>query len=186
MKLAHVVGNGPSWVDFKRISDDDFVIGCNVTKVSDADVTMMSDISLCNQIQHHRRHKRKPILPDLPPVIANPGVVEWLNNSVNDCHGMVLFSTYTRPEGVRSLEMSSAHFAVLWLIDNGYTDIHVWGIDSYFKNHIYSHTDNIKMSKLKKDPERVSEVANGWKDKWDEILNNNPAVKIVLHGPKDV
>jgi hypothetical protein len=33
MKIAHVVGNGPSWVDFKRLSDQDFVIGCNVTKV---------------------------------------------------------------------------------------------------------------------------------------------------------
>ena len=180
---AHVVGNGPSWVDFKRLSDQDFVIGCNVTKVLAADATMMSDVSLCNQIQHHRRHNRKPALPKIPPVIANPGVVEWLGNPVNDCHEMILYSTYRRPEGVRSLEMSSAHYGVLWLIDHGYTDIHVWGIDSYFKNHIYSHTDNLKISKIKKDPNRVSEVATGWSDRWDQIIKGNPQVQITLHKP---
>ena len=185
MNIAHVVGNGPSWVDFKRLSDQDFVIGCNVTKVLGADATMMSDVSLCNQIQHHRRHNRKPAIPKIPPVIANPGVVEWLGNPVNDCHEMTLYSTYRRPEGVRSLEMSSAHYAVLWLIDHGYTDIHVWGIDSYFKNHIYSHTDNLKKSKLKKDPNRVSEVATGWSDRWDQIIKGNPHVQITLHAPID-
>ena len=185
MNIAHVVGNGPSWVDFKRLSDQDFVIGCNVTKVLGADATMMSDVSLCNQIQHHRRHNRKPAIPKIPPVIANPGVVEWLGNPVNDCHEMTLYSTYRRPEGVRSLEMSSAHYAVLWLIDHGYTDIHVWGIDSYFKNHIYSHTDNLKKSKLKQDPNRVSEVATGWSDRWDQIIKGNQQVQITLHAPTD-
>jgi len=150
-----------------------------------ADATMMSDVSLCNQIQHHRRHNRKPAIPKIPPVIANPGVVEWLGNPVNDCHEMTLYSTYRRPEGVRSLEMSSAHYGVLWLIDHGYTDIHVWGIDSYFKNHIYSHTDNLKKSKLKKDPNRVSEVATGWSDRWDQIIKGNPQVQITLHAPID-
>ena len=185
MKIAHVVGNGPSWVDFKRLSDQDFVIGCNVTKVLDADVTMMSDIGLCNQIQHHRRHNRKPKLPDIPPIIANPDVMKWLENPVNDNHNMTVYSTYCRPEGVKPLEMSSGHYGVLWAIDHGYVEIHVWGIDSYFENHTYSHTDQLKKSYIKRDPFRVSEVASGWKDRWDQIIKGNPQVQITLHAPLD-
>jgi hypothetical protein len=49
----------------------------------------------------------------------------------------------------------------------------------------HGYTDKIKISKIKKDPNRVSEVATGWSDRWDQIMKGNPQVQITLHAPID-
>ena len=61
---AHVVGNGPSYVNFKRIQPTDFVIGCNATKV-DADATIICDSRLFRRLTI----KHDPLVIELPVII---------------------------------------------------------------------------------------------------------------------
>lgn len=177
---AHVVGNGPSWANFNKIEDTDFVIGCNVTKVECADVTMMSDKTLCRQIQHKINHGRWQY-PPLPPVIANPDVLEWIETE-GRVKFLTIYSTYQRPADFSGNEMSSAHYGLIWAIEHGYTEIHVWGIDSYNTNNLFSHTDQIKkLSGLKQSQENSKATAERWKMHWHRIIDENPQVKVVLH-----
>lgn len=179
-RIAHVVGNGPSWTDFRKINSEDFVIGCNMTKCPDADVTMLTDIKLYTQWMHLLRWKRDAEIINVP-VIASNKVVEHM--SVTEDNRLQVYSTYEKVFGAEPLQLSSGHYGVLWAIDNGYTDIHVWGIDSYFKNHIYSYTDERIKSDLKKDPERVKNVADRWVIEWDKIIADHPEIRITLHAP---
>ena len=180
-KRVHVIGNGPSWNNFSKIDTSDFVIGCNVTKCRQADVTMMSDIKLCTQYIHMIRWNRARDCHHVP-IIASHKVVEWLKENNNEGY-LEIYSTYEKEPGLEPLQLSSGHYAVLWAIENGYTDIHVWGVDSYFDRHIYSYTDNIIPSMLKKDPDRVKNVADRWTLEWDNIIQSNPNVGVTLHAP---
>ena len=181
-KVAHVVGNGPSWIDFKKIADTDFVIGCNATKVKEANVTMMSDVALCNQVVHLRKWERVGDIVDVP-VIANHHIVDWVNISEETAQYIKIYGIYRRPDDIGPLEMSSAHYGVIWAIDNGYDEIHVWGVDSYFQGHINSYTDTIRPSHMKKDAEKVARVAERWKLEWDTLIAKYNNIRIILHAP---
>ena len=40
---AHVLGNGESWVHFKKVAESDFVVGCNKPN-TDVDATVIVDL----------------------------------------------------------------------------------------------------------------------------------------------
>ena len=175
-KIAHIVGNGPSASNFNKLNDSDFVVGCNITRVSDADVTMLSDPRLCKLILND------PTLLTIP-VIANPRVMDWLK--LPEANGICIevHDTYQRPEGVNPLEMSSAHYGVIWAIGKGYDEIHVWGVDSIYVDHINSHTDKLVPSETKKNPDKMKTVAERWRTEWQNIIKQNFSVNIIFHAP---
>lgn len=179
---GHVIGNGPSWVNFKKIDSTDFVVGCNVTQCKEANVTTMSDITLGRQIMHDKNHGRWNRW--IPPIIASDYLVKWMEEPSYIEGTFEVYSTYTRPAEFKGGEMSSAHYALIWLIDHGYDEIHVWGIDSYVTKDLSSHTDEIKKkSGLKRNQSSSAKAAERWKGHWHRIIDENPSVEVILHLP---
>ena len=158
INIAHIVGNGESWADFKKINETDFVIGCSATKCKDADITLVSDVRMCNQIAHMKKWNRLGDVQDVP-IIASSRVIEWVNNTPELSEWINTYGSFDKTNWFATVGMSSAHSAALWAIENGYTEIHVWGIDSYFAGHTFSYTDKIVPSLPKNDPSKVAGMA---------------------------
>lgn len=181
-KIAHVIGNGPSWEQFKKITPDDFVIGCNATKCKEADVTIVSDMRMCNQIIHMKKWNRMGEFQDVP-IVASERVNDWYINTP-EAHGYVeIYDVFTKETWFKTHGMSSAHSAAFWAISKGYTEIHVWGIDAYWDGLTYSYTDKIVPSLPKKDVTKVNSMADWWKRNWDYIIEHYPNINIILHKP---
>lgn len=183
IKVAHIVGNGESWADFKKINETDFVIGCNATKCKEADVTIVSDMRMCNQIVHLAKWNRLEDVKNVP-IISGAKVTEWVTNTPEVSEWIQVYDTFDKEEWFEPFAMSSAHSAVLWAIKNNYTEIHVWGIDSYFAGHTFSYTDKMVPSLVKKDMDKVKRMAELWKDNWDLIIKQYPDINITLHRPE--
>lgn len=177
---AHVVGNGPSWVDFKKIEESDFAVGCNISK-ADVDVTTISDIRLAREI--------RPGCIELNiPVIANEKIKKWLKSGspasrktnivVQEYYSPRLFSEKDENGALLS---SAAHQATLWLINKGYDEIHVWGCDSLAEDTMDSHTDELVTCHTKSNEKQVSRVVKNWRKEWFKIQDLHPNVEIILH-----
>ena len=177
-KVAHVIGNGPSWIYYKKSNIDDFVIGCNITKVKNPNATLLSDLRLCYKI-------REKVVSINCPAIVNEKVYKWITeDSTGKESGIQIYSRYERPDGIEPLIMSSGHYGVLWAIDNGYDTIHVWGCDSIYIDHMHSHTDEIVPSGTKRSIEKMNKVVMRWRREWHNIVDKNPEVNIIFHGLK--
>lgn len=176
---AHVVGNGPSWVEFNKIDESDLAIGCNITKAK-VDKTLLSDVRLLRLLESGKLNVEIPL-------IVNDLVSKELE--LNPPKKVEVYSTYKRPEGMETNVWSSGHFAALWLIEQGYKEIHLWGIDSLFYDHTYSHTFLIRKAmypelyKTKGSKSDLAIVANRWREGWNKIIKDAPSVNIVMHKP---
>lgn len=177
---AHVVGNGPSWVDFKKIKESDFAVGCNISK-ADVDVTTISDIRLAREI--------RPGCIELNiPIIANIKIKNWLksgspasiktNISIYEYYSPKLTSEKDEDGLIMS---SAAHHATLWLINKGYKEIHIWGCDSIADDMMDSHTDELVDCLTKSDQNKVVKVVNNWRKEWFRLRDSHPEVKIIFH-----
>lgn len=172
MKRAHVVGNGPSYTNFNKIDGDDFVVGCNITKIN-ADATTLSDLRLAYRVRTELRTYLRKLITC--PVIVNQKVYDWLQTDKGkeaELEVIDIYNTY----GYQSFELSSGHYAAMWLIDQGYDEIHVWGVDSYFDNHLRSYTDQLVDASIKNYPDAMAVVADRWRAKWDEL-------PVIIHAP---
>jgi len=174
---AHVVGNGASYIHFKRIEVTDFVLGCNYTYV-DANATVIIDSRFFRKLTH----KHDPIIIDIP-VIINEKCNGWLESKLGkEAKSRINILDVYSPTG-KYFPISSAHVAAIWLIEKQFTEIHIWGCDSLITYDIASETDKINDSyyKCKENHEAITKVVNNWKDKWDLIAKNNPNVNIIFH-----
>lgn len=78
--------------------------------------------------------------------------------------------------------LSSAHIATLWLIENNYKEIHIWGCDAIKVDTIKSTTDSLVDSCYKDtNTSGVSKVIDNWREKWDMIVNEYPEINITFH-----
>ena len=172
MKKAHVVGNGPSYINFQRTNEEDLVVGCNITRI-DADLTTLSDLRLAYRIRESMREKNQRLVNC--PVLVNKKIYNWLQTDKGkQCELDVkdVYNTYD----YQPIDLSSGHYAAMWLLEQGYDDIHVWGVDSYWDNHIRSYTDEIVDHSVKTSKALMAEVALRWKAKWDEL-------GVTIHAP---
>jgi len=165
VKRAHVVGNGPSYIDFERIDPEDLVVGCNITRIN-ADFTTLSDLRLAYQIRN-ALHVGKPKMINCP-VLVNQKIYDWLQTSKGQQCKLDIHDVY-KTYGNEPFDLSSGHYAAMWLIEQGYDEIHVWGVDSYFDDHILSYTDEYVESGTKRSTTAMSKVATRWKKEWDKL-----------------
>lgn len=172
---VHIVGNGPSWINFSKIENDDYIIGCNITKV-DANITFMSDLQLVYKI-------REGITKINCPIVANKKVSDWLATEKGKQTNIQLFDTYSpdweRNEGP---QLTSAHYATEYSIYKlGFKEVHIWGCDSLKENFTYSYTDEIRPSPTKDDINKVKENIEKWRAGWKTIEQKYSSTKIIFH-----
>ena len=177
MKRVHIVGNGPSWVDFVRTDPEDLVIGCNATRVPDADLTTLSDLRLVYKI-------REKVLSVNCPVLVNQKVYDWLQTDKGRAVGLEVVDIYHRPDHIEPLDLSSAHYAAMWVLPKHQPkELHIWGCDSLFEDHILSYTDEVVDHSAKSDPSKMLIVAQRWRKEWTNLENQYTETEFVYHAP---
>ena len=152
------------------------MIGCNVTKVKEANVTLMSDLKICYKI-------REGLAKVDIPILANSKVASWLNEPKGQEAGLEVFATYSPAwERGKGPQLSSGHYAAEFAIERlGINEVHVWGCDSLVLDHTKSYTDEIKPSPAKDDEELQIKTIKKWRKGWVDLQEKYPNAKIILH-----
>lgn len=181
---AHVIGNGKSYIYFKKIEESDYVLGCN-KPLLDVDATIIQDQRFFRSLTD----KFDPIVIDVPMIINNK-CVKWLDSKLGKLAKDKLNIKEVYEYDTRYYPCSSAHVACLYLIDNGYSEIHIWGCDSLENYTMISMTDQFVdpayTAYKDTDMSHVNQVVNGWRNKWKMIMENNQTVDIVFNNKANI
>ena len=164
MKAA-ILGNGPSRLKyFDNKIKYDIIAGCNVPWVN-VDWTVVLDEEVV------QKWAREPDLITVPTYFsrhawAETDVVKQRNYFKQFLIEIVIpGKTYD----------TSGHVASRILIKKGCTEIDLYGFDSWFEDTI----ESVSHTMFKNHPsENSSHHIKGWRNKWNEIMNNNPEVKL--------
>ena len=171
---AHVLGNGESWVHFKKVAESDFVVGCNKPN-TDVDATVIVDLRFFYKLLD----RIEPLVISCP-IITNEKCKKQFQAKNRNTDKIILKEVYSPP--IKFKAISSAHIATLWLIENDYDEIHIWGCDSLKTNSMESTTDIIVDGYYKnEDNQTVLEVINNWKENWDMIVKEYPNSSLIFH-----
>jgi hypothetical protein len=168
-KFAHLVGNGPSKKEFTEgwhhLADGD-LYACNLP--DDGPRTYKATFIMDrNVLEFIRDNKLKFKVPIIIPRAIIPSLVE--------CDPQPEVYAYLSKE-IQNGE-STGHHAVMWLLDQGYTEIHLWGFDSLYKETVESDSQ-IKM------PNSISNPNNWtrWRELWKKIFTSAEGkCKFVIH-----
>ena len=170
----HIVGNGNSWTDFKKIDQDDYVIGTNATKCKEANVTLLSDIHICEKIKEGKVQVNVP-------VVVNKHVETWINSNPGY---LEIYDIQVRFKDITPLEYSSGHYAAIWgIIKFEPEEIHIWGCDSLFEPHTRSYTDEIVVHPSKHNTKLMKSCAERWRRAWNKIEKEYGPTKFIFHTP---
>lgn len=172
---AHVIGNGPSWENFKKIEESDFVVGCNKPNIK-VDACIIMDLRMFYKL-----------LANTEPLILDCGIIinskcKRAYDSKNRNKELInIKDIYDPPESFKAL--NSAHIAALWLVKNGYKEIHIWGCDSLSVYDTTSTTDIITKAEYYKFKGNTAtiEIVDRWRSKWDLISNSFLWVNFIFH-----
>ena len=164
MKCA-VLCNGPSRVDFQSREGYTYVIGCNIPWFDEVDATVVLDEAVVDAWYKE---------PDLIKVPAYFSRHAWAWTDVG--HRREFF----RPRLIEMVSVlpeydSSGHVAVTCMIKKGFTEIDVWGCDSWFDQTIVSYTHGY-VKNLNPDDSKRHVV--GWRNRWKAIMEGYPDVTI--------
>jgi hypothetical protein len=162
-KKVAILCNGPSRSSYNPDTEYAYRIGCNIpwTKV---DCTVVLDEEVVRL--WHRNH-------DLITVPTYFSVKAWRETA---SLGRAFFEPYLiqlvepRPE-----YDSSGHVACSQMIKLGYTDIDIYGCDSWFRQNVESYTHDFVKSKT---IYTADGHVIGWRRRWNEIIKNNPSVTL--------
>ena len=165
----HLVGNGPSWVNYKR-EPGEFAIGCN-EPLADVDITMFTDLRFAYKV-------REGIIKINIPALVNEKVGRWLQSDKGQEAGVEIYDIYDAWLAKDILNgnkewTSTAHCAARYAIDVlGATELYVWGCDSYFTLNAKSHTDKYIYSKNKYDENDMHAFTTKWQAAWDKMIEH--------------
>lgn len=173
-----MVGNGPSYVDFKKIDETDFVVGCNLPHVP-SDLTFIHDIRFLNIIRD-----KKIKLPC--PAMISYKIQNIINKNKHKYKNLFeVKGVIHKRKPISPSSLSSGHHAVLWLIDNGYEDIHIWGCDGLVNSSMESKTDEYVSVSIKSNRKHCERHTEKWRKSWKHIVNNNRKVNFTFHNFKE-
>ena len=168
MKCA-VLCNGPSRILYEPSTEYGFIIGCNIpwTKV---DATVVLDEEVVRAWAQNL---------DLITVPTYFSVKAWQETDVLKKRNLF------KPFLIQLITpkypyYSSGHAAVEQVIAKGYTDIDIFGCDSWFSSVGISYTrTHIKEGGIVDGDMKHIE---GWRNKWQEIMDKNPNVTLNFIG----
>jgi hypothetical protein len=163
--IAHILGNGPSRKDFINTPKGD-IFGCNL---SDPTLPLKATFIMDKVVIGHIHNNKLKL--NFPVIIPNS-----IRKLVNQCDPAPVILDVMDPQ-LRPGE-STGHRGVLWLMQNGYAEIHMWGFDSMKKDSVESDTHQ-------KIPESPFCTANykKWRVTWDKLLkgDDSKGVKVIIH-----
>ena len=166
MKIAHVLGNGPSRKDFVNEPFGD-IYGCNLSDFS----LPLKATFIMDAIPVRHIHNNRLALP-WPVIVCVSHVRE-----INRCDPKIEVLD-TIPKNLANGE-STGHYAVGWCMAR-YDEVHVWGFDALWQNNVDSDS-HVKI------PEGVHWDNNfrHWRRNWEKLLKEPAAQKcrVVLHRP---
>lgn len=165
MKIAHLIGNGPSKKLFKNLYPEVPIFGCNLGEPSlPMTATFIMDQIVLNHIQIKGLHLNYPVI-----------VPEALENHVRKYVPVKIYDTveYELVNGE-----STGHKAVEYLLEKGFTEIQMWGFDSLKEDNVDSDT-HAKMPQALFDPKNYLR----WRERWKEIFSSEAGKKcqFVIH-----
>ena len=165
MKAA-VLCNGPSKELYK--GGYDFVIGCNIPW-TDVNATVVLDTCIIDLWSKNL---------DLIKVPTYFSVDAWRKtDSIKMRENFrPYFKDIIKPKFPFH---SSGHNALEITIGLGYTDISIYGCDSWFTDNTQSYTR--KYIKNAGSEHSIKHII-GWRKRWNEIISNNPQVNIQFIG----
>ena len=163
MKCA-VLCNGPSRVDYRPSTEYNYVIGCNVPW-TDVDATVVLDENVIE------RWSKEPDLIKVPAYFSRKA---WMYTDE------IKKRDFFIPYMIEIIDIlpefdSSGHNAVSCMIRKGYTEIDIYGCDSWFDQTIVSYTHQYFKNL---NPDDSKKHVNGWRKRWNNIMAGNPEVKL--------
>ena len=162
--IAHILGNGPSRKEFKNNPAGD-IFGCNLSDPSiPLKATFIMDKVVIDHIHNHNMKLNFPVI--LP---------NGIRKLANQCpYPPVILDVMEKQ--LESGE-STGHRAVLWCMNHGYSEIHMWGFDSMRKDSVESDTPQLI-------PEGIFTETNykKWRITWKKLLEKGPDdCKVTIH-----
>jgi hypothetical protein len=157
-----VLCNGPSRTDYEPSTEYGFIIGCNIpwTKV---DATVILD----DEIIYHLAKYPELIIPSYFARKA------WM--LTDGIKKRKLFEPYLIELIDPNYPWHSAgHIAVEIMITKGFTEIDIFGCDSWFENTLESYTHKYSDTSAS----NVNACITGWKTRWNKIMIDSPEVKL--------
>lgn len=167
--IAHLLGNGPSRSFYS--DRDGFILGTNLS-----DSTLRLDASVCidKEPLEVLANKEQPVPA---PFIIPTGLFKFFRQCQARNPEIKLHS---RIERLRSGN-SSGHNGLKYLIDHNYKEIHVWGCDSIFHDHVKSDT-HAKVPRgivTEKHWER-------WRKNFIYMMGQQQNISFIIHSLKDL
>jgi len=163
--IAHILGNGPSRKDFINTPQGD-IFGCNL---SDPTLPLKATFIMDKVVIGHIHNNKLKL--NFPVIIPNS-----IRKLVNQCDPAPVILDVMDPQ-LRPGE-STGHRGVLWLMQNGYAEIHMWGFDSMKKDSVESDTHQ----KIPESPFWTTNYKK-WRVTWDKLLkgDDSKGVKVIIH-----
>lgn len=168
MKAA-ILGNGPSRIHYTPNNQYEFVMGCNIPWTTTDATCIVDDVVIK---KWHEQH-------DLINTKVYYSEKAWQTACELDTSFFSQFYANVVKHGTHY--DSSGHTAVRTAISLGYTEIDVYGCDSYFSRTVESYTSNyiIRDTSPNSDLRKVDR-AIGWRVQWNVLVESNPSIKIVF------
>ena len=159
---THILGNGPS-INLYEPSEG-YVIGCNFQQYP-VDVSVVLDVRPFHLYLGNRSvFQNKPIITS---VYAMNGMKHKnLEQELEILYKLPFLDKY----------VSAGHVATQWALDNGHTEIHLWGFDS-----IWADTQETKTDELIFRDRQQHDLYIHWREKWKPFTKYN----ITVHNTKE-
>jgi hypothetical protein len=162
---AAVLCNGPSRSLFNSADSYTYLIGCNIPW-RQVDSTVVLDIGVVDKWLKYK-------VPQVPTWFSEHAWRETKFKDRNYFKDSFLGLVKPLPEFD-----SSGHVACSKVIELGYTEIDIYGCDSWFTDVTDSYTHQYTDTR----PKDRSKHIIGWRQRWETIINGHPEVKITFIG----
>lgn len=168
MKAA-VLCNGPSRELFKSREGYDFIIGCNIPWIN-VDATVVLDKEVVNKWANNLE------LIQCPTYFS---VDAW--RQTDSIKKRDLFRPYLKELiSPKYPYHTSGHNACEIAIKLGYTEIDIYGCDSYFSDTTTTYTRTLITKPHPSDGSMKHII--GWRNRWNEIVQNHPNIHLNFIG----
>jgi len=182
----HILGNGPSIRLFSRDAwpETDVFVGCNFSDPSfRVNYTSVIDVGAIKQILKGHKPAGPLLLSTRAERYAKKEDADW-QDKISDIESVM---TLRRDRTIsRNLSMNSAQHATVYsiLTYSNHTDVHLWGIDSFWSTDLESKTDAY-VRPNQKVPRVKPKITRQWNGYWHKIFSNNSDHSFVIHKPID-
>jgi len=181
----HILGNGPSIELFDRDAwpETDVFVGCNFSDPSfRVDYTSVIDVSAMKHLLKGCTVTGPLLLSTRAARYADKNDKDWKDKTVDikDIVDLPRDRTISR-----NLSMNSAQHGTVYAIQNhtDHTEVHLWGIDSFWSSDIRSTTDAIVRPNQRNGRDKPK-ITRQWHGYWHKIISDHSKIHtFVIHKP---